>query len=77
MSTNRNYFVRINADGNLIVNVSAHFVPANVIWATGTTSAFNDAPFKLYLQLDCNLVLSDKYDTPLWASDTVNAGTTD
>jgi hypothetical protein len=70
VSSNGAYFLVVQEDGNLVLYVSSHFVPANAIW-NSKTNGRGCAPYKLILQSDGNLVLYDKTNAPLWASNTV------
>ena len=73
-STNEAYFAVMQSDGNFVVYVSRHMVPANALWASGTHGK-GVGPYKLVMQGDNNLVIYDKRNTPTWASGTHNRGT--
>ncbi len=63
----------MQADGNLVLYRSRHFVAANAIWASGTNGK-GTAPYKLSLQTDGNLVIYDSTNKTTWASNTTDVG---
>ena len=73
MSENASYYLRLQPDGNLVGYTSQDFVPKNAFWSSKTDGKGN-APFRLVMQLDNNLVIYDGSNKPTWASKTDGKG---
>lgn len=72
-SRNNAYFLKIHEDGNIVLYVSAHFVPKNIIWSSKTKD-IGVGPFHLRCQNDGNLCLYDSTGAVTWSSKTYNSG---
>lgn len=72
-SRNNAYFLKVNEDGNILLYVSSHFVPKNIIW-TSKTEGLGKGPFYLRCQNDGNLCLYDTSGAIIWSSQTWNTG---
>ncbi len=72
-SRNNAYYLKVHTDGNLLLYVSAHFVPKNIIWSSKTTG-LGLGPYYLRCQNDGNLCLYDSGGVSTWSSKTWNSG---
>lgn len=73
MSQSKNYYVYLQSDGNLILYVSSHFHPKNILWTNNTAGA-GLSPYFLFLQKNGNLILFDSKGKNLWATNTYENG---
>ena len=73
ISPSRNYFAVMHSDGNLLVYVSCHFCPMNIIFSSKTTGK-GFPPYYMKCQNDGNAIIYDTKGTPLWATNTWGKG---
>eukprot|EP00599_Poterioochromonas_sp_BG-1_P010190 CAMPEP_0173146562 /NCGR_PEP_ID=MMETSP1105-20130129/8566_1 /TAXON_ID=2985 /ORGANISM="Ochromonas sp., Strain BG-1" /LENGTH=262 /DNA_ID=CAMNT_0014060785 /DNA_START=217 /DNA_END=1005 /DNA_ORIENTATION=- len=76
-SHNGAYYALMQADGNFVVYVSHHAVPANAIWSTNTCSNEDEGPYCLTLSDDGRLSLLDVTCTERWSSTSNGLGVPD
>lgn len=70
-SPTKEYYARLQDDGNFVIYKTSDFRSHNAIWASNTHGK-GHKPYRLTCQEDGNLVLYDHHNKPLWASDTWN-----
>ena len=73
-SQNGVYYALMQGDGNFVVYVSRHAVPANLIWSTNTIFDEEDGPYCMILREDGRLALIDVTCSERWSSGTVGQG---
>ena len=73
VSPNKEYYARMQEDGNFMVYKSPNFLPANGLWSSGTKDQ-GTAPFHLIMQSDANLVIYDKNNKATWSTETHKKG---
>lgn len=67
-----NYYLVMQADGNLVLYSSGQFIHHFATWSSGTNGK-GSGPYRLVMQDDANLVIYDSTGTPTWASNTYSA----
>jgi hypothetical protein len=65
-SRNGVYYCVLRQDGNLVVYLSRHAVPSNIIWSTNLKEDHEGGPYCLSLKDNGELVLLDVYCVELW-----------
>jgi len=73
VSRNKEYYLTMQEDGNLVIYNSREFVASNAVWASGTNGQ-GEAPFTFRVQDDGNAVVYDKENNPTWATGTHGQG---
>jgi hypothetical protein len=72
-STNDAYYAIMQRDGNFVVYTSLDFDPVNVQWSSNSTDK-GQAPFRLILKDNGNLVIHDANNKQTWSSHTAGKG---
>lgn len=73
ISPSRNYFATLLSDGSLVVYVSCHFCPMNIIFSSKTTSK-GVPPYNIICKNDGNVIIYDAKETPQWATNSWGKG---
>ena len=73
VSPNKEYYARMQEDGNFVVYKSPNFLPTNSLWSSATKDK-GTAPFHLIMQSDANLVIYDKASKATWSTETHKKG---
>lgn len=73
VSPNKEYYARMQEDGNFVVYKSSNFIPINSLWCSGIKDK-GTGPFHLIMQSDANLVIYDKTNNATWSSGTHKKG---
>ncbi len=66
-SPNRNFYLVMQVDGNLVMYSSSSFSSDRVVWQTNTNGK-GTAPYRAALQKDGNLVVYDSLNKALWGA---------
>jgi len=66
-------YLVLTKEGNLAVYDSMMFKTENRIWQSNTPCS-HDAPFRLEMQTDGNLVVYNRHNKPTWSSNTWQTG---
>lgn len=73
VSPNKEYYARMQEDGNFVLYKSPNFLPANSLWSSCTKDK-GIGPFHLIMQSDANLVIYDKTNKATWSTETHKKG---
>jgi hypothetical protein len=72
-SNNHRFYVRLQDDGNFVLYNGPDFQAKFAVWASNT-GGVGQAPFRLVVQNDGNMVIYDRNGTATWSSNTWSQG---